>query len=42
MKLEGGIAAAFFAVWFLAVGLGFAYVIAIIWSLIKVTNHFAP
>lgn len=42
MKLEGGIAALFFAIWFVAIGLGLAYIAAIIWAIIKVTNHFVP
>lgn len=42
MRLENGFGALFIAIWLAAVGLGLAYMVAIIWAIIKVTNHFAP
>lgn len=42
MRLEGGFAAVVLAIFGVSVLLGLAYLVAIIWAIIKVTNHFAP
>jgi hypothetical protein len=41
-RLEGGLAAVVIAIFGATVLLGMAYLVAIIWAIIKVTNHFAP
>lgn len=42
MRLEQGLGGLFIAIWLAAFGLGLAYMVAIIWAIIKVTNHFVP
>lgn len=39
-RLEGGLAAVVFAIFGVSVLLGLAYLVAIIWAIIRVTLHF--